>query len=70
MIIMFETIVALATAPIKSALGIIRVSGRDAFVIVSKCSNLDLTKIEKRTLLIGKILDNDKVIDVVVLAVY
>lgn len=70
MIIMFETIVALATAPIKSALGIIRVSGRDAFVIVSKCSNVDLTKIEKRTLLIGKILDNDKVIDEVVLAVY
>ena len=67
---MFETIVALATAPIKSALGIIRVSGRDAFVIVSKCSNVDLTKIEKRTLLIGKILDNDKVIDEVVLAVY
>lgn len=67
---MFETIVALATAPIKSALGIIRVSGRDAFDIVLKCSNLDLTKINKRTLLIGKITDNDKVIDEAVFAIY
>ena len=66
----FETIVALATAPMKSALAIIRVSGDDAFEIVSKCSNKDLTKITKRTLLIGNIVDGDKEIDEVVLAVY
>ena len=34
-----ETIVALATAPMKSALHIIRVSGDDAFDIVSKISS-------------------------------
>ena len=66
----FETIVALATAPLKSALAIIRVSGDDAFEIVSKCSNKDLTKITKRTLSVGKIIDGDKEIDEVVLAVY
>ena len=66
----FETIVALATAPMKSALAIIRVSGDDTFEIVSKCSNKDLTKITKRTLLIGNIVDGDKEIDEVVLAVY
>ena len=66
----FETIVALATPPLKSALAIIRVSGDDAFEIVSKCSNKDLTKITKRTLLIGNIVDGDKEIDEVVLAIY
>ena len=65
-----ETIIALATPPMKSALAIIRVSGDDAFEIVSKCSNQDLTKIDKRTLLIANILDGDKEIDEVVLAVY
>ena len=65
-----ETIVALATPPMKSALAIIRVSGDDAFEIVSKCSNKDLTQITKRTLLIANIIDNGKEIDEVVLAVY
>lgn len=66
----FETIVALATPPMKSALAVIRVSGDDAFEIVSKCANKDLTKIDKRTLLIGSIIDGDKEIDEVVFAVY
>ena len=65
-----ETIVALATPPMKSALAIIRVSGDNAFEIVSKCANKDLTKIDKRTLLIGNIIDGDKEIDEVVFAVY
>ena len=66
----FETIVALATPPMKSALAIIRVSGDDAFEIVSKCFSKDITKIDKRTLLVGSIVDSDKEIDEVVLAVY
>lgn len=65
-----ETIVALATAPIKSALAIIRVSGDDAFDIVSKCFSKDIRDIKERTLLFGNIVDNDKVIDEVVLAIY
>ena len=65
-----ETIVALATAPLKSALAIIRVSGDDSFKIVSKCFSKDITDIQERTLLFGNIVDGDKVIDEVVLAIY
>ena len=65
-----ETIVALATAPLKSALAIIRVSGDDAFKIVSKCFSKDITNIKERTLLFGNIVNEDKVIDEVVLAIY
>ena len=54
----------------KSALAIIRVSGQDCFAIVSKVFSKDITKIDKRTLLVGKIIDNDKIIDDVVVAVY
>ena len=65
-----ETIVALATPPMKSALAIIRVSGDDAFKIVSKCFSKDITIITERTLMFGNIVDNDKVVDEVVLAIY
>ena len=67
---MLETIVALATAPMKSALHIIRVSGKDAFDIVSKCFSKDIRDIKERTLLVGKILDENKTVDEVVLAIY
>jgi tRNA modification GTPase len=67
---MFETIVALATAPLKSALHIIRVSGDDCFDVVSKCFSKDIRDIKERTLLVGHIVDNDKIIDEVVLAIY
>ena len=65
-----ETIAALATAPMKSALAIIRVSGDDAFKIVSKIFSKDITDIKERTLLFGNIKDEDKIIDEVVLAIY
>ncbi len=65
-----ETIVALATPPMKSALAIIRVSGDDAFKIVSKCFSKDITTITERTLMFGNIVDKDKVVDEVVLAIY
>ena len=65
-----ETIVALATAPLKSALAIIRVSGDDAFKFVSKCFSKDITDIQERTLLFGNIIDDKKVVDEVVLAIY
>ena len=55
---MFETIVALATPPIKSALGIIRLSGDDCFKVVSKVFSKDLTKTNKREIVFGYILDN------------
>lgn len=66
---MFETIVALATAPIKSALAIVRLSGDDVFDVVSKCFSKDLRKIEEKTILYGSIIDeNEKIDDVVLLA--
>lgn len=65
-----KTIVALATAPLRSALAIIRVSGDDAFMIVSKCFSNDITDIKERTLLHGNIVDDKRVVDEVVLAIY
>ena len=67
---MFETIVALATPPLKSALAIIRVSGDDCFDVVSKCFSKDIRGINERTLLVGEILNDKEVIDQVVMAVY
>ena len=67
---MFETIVALATAPIKSALGIVRLSGDDVFGVVGKCFNKDLRNIKERTILYGSIIDNNEKIDDVVLLAY
>ena len=66
---MFETIVALATAPIKSALSIIRLSGDDVFDVVSKCFSKDLRNIKEKTILFGSIIsDNEKIDEVVLLA--
>ena len=65
-----ETIVALATAPMKSALHIIRVSGDDAFNIVSHISSKEVKCLNKRKLMVSKIMDGDRHIDDVVLAVY
>ena len=67
---MFETIVALATPPMKSALAVVRLSGDDCFEVVSKCFSKSITKIDKRTLLVGSILDGEKKIDDVVLCAY
>ena len=67
---MFETIVALATAPIKSALSIIRLSGDDVFDVVSKCFSKDLRDIKEKTILFGSIVSDNKKIDEVVLLAY
>ena len=67
---MFETIVALATPPLKSALGIVRLSGDDVFDVISKCFSKDLRDIKEKTILYGHIIDNDEKIDDVVLLAY
>lgn len=67
---MFETIVALATPKLKSALAIIRLSGDDCFDVVSKVFSKDLTKNKKRDIHFGYIKDNGKEIDQVVLLTY
>ncbi len=67
---MLDTIVALATAPAKSALAIIRVSGDDAFSMVSNIFNKDITQSRERKIVYGKILDHEEAIDEVVVLVY
>ena len=67
---MYETIVALATAPMKSALSIVRLSGDDVFDVVSKCFSKDLRDIKERTILYGSILNEGEKIDEVVLLAY
>ena len=67
---MFETIVALATAPIKSALGIVRLSGDDVFEVVGKCFSKDLRDIKERKILYGSIINEQEKIDDVVLLAY
>lgn len=67
---MFETIVALASAPLKSALGIIRLSGNDCFDVVSKVFSKPLTNLKNKEVHFGYIVDGEKQIDQVVLLSY
>ena len=67
---MFETIVALATPPTKSALAIIRLSGEDCFQIVNKIFTKDISKTTNREIFYGKIIDEKTTIDEVVLLAY
>ena len=67
---MFETIVALATSPIKSALGIVRLSGDDVFEVVSKCCSKDLRGIKEKTILYASIINGTEKIDDVILLAY
>ena len=67
---MFETIVALATPPAKSALAIIRISGDDCFKVVSKVFTKDLTQVKTKGIHYGFIKDGEKKIDQVVLLAY
>ena len=67
---MFETIVALATPPIKSALGIIRLSGENCFDVVSKVFSKNIKDTIKRDIKYGFIVDDGKEIDQVVLLTY
>ena len=67
---MFETIVALATPPIKSALGIIRLSGDDVFEVVSKCFSKNLRNISQKTITFGSIFNEKEKIDDVILLAY
>lgn len=67
---MIDTIVALATPPIKSALAVIRVSGDKTLELISKVFSKDISKITKRDIFYGNIVDKEVVIDEVVLLAY
>jgi tRNA modification GTPase len=66
-----DTIVALATPPGVGALGVIRLSGRDAITIVNDLfPSKDLTQQSSHTLHIGFLKSSERVIDEVVVALY
>lgn len=67
---MFDTIVALATAPMKSAIAIIRVSGEDCYNIVSQVFTIDLRDLKKRDIHYGYIKDGEQTIDEVMVINY
>lgn len=67
---MFEPIIALATAPTKSALAIVRMSGDECFDIVSKMFSTRLDKKKNKDIHFGFIKDGEKKIDQVIVLSY
>ena len=67
---MFETIVALATPPMRSALAIVRLSGDNCFDIVSNFFSKNLRDIKNNSIIHGFIKDDCEIVDEVVLLVY
>ena len=66
-----ETICATATAQGVGALGIIRVSGKDAFSIVDQVfKGKDLTKVDSHTVNYGFIVKGQEIIDEVMVSVF
>ncbi|OQC10979.1 MAG: tRNA modification GTPase MnmE [Tenericutes bacterium ADurb.Bin087] len=63
---MLDTIVALATPPMMGALAIIRLSGPEAFNIVTKSFTKDLTKLNKNAMVYGKLFDDEELVDEVI----
>lgn len=69
-----DTIAAIATAMTNSGIGIIRISGEEAFLVIdkiyrSKNSNKKLSKVESHTVHYGYIMDGDELIDEVMVLV-
>ena len=58
-----DTIVALATAPMESAIGLIRISGKKAFSIIGQIFNKKINTTLAKNISFGKIIDGDKAID-------
>lgn len=65
-----NTIVALATPPLVSALAMIRVSGEEAFELTDKLFSKKVSSIEKRSTFVGDLSYNGEMIDNVVLIAY
>ncbi len=71
-----DTIVALATPAGVGAIGVIRLSGKDAFNVLSKLlftksgKPIDLNKKKSHTLHFGVIMDHDEVLDEVLVSVF
>lgn len=58
-----DTIVALATAPMESAIGLIRISGKKAFPIIEQIFNKKINRALTKSISYGKIVDETKTVD-------
>lgn len=67
---MKNTIAAIATAPMESALAILRVSGPEAFDVVNAISSVDLSKAMGNTIVHGTILDQGEAVDDVLFLIF
>ena len=67
---MFETIVALATPPMRSALAIVRLSGDNCFDVASKIFSKKLNDVKNNSIIHGYIKDNSQIVDEVILLAY
>lgn len=65
-----DTIVALSTVPLQSALAIIRISGKNAFAVIQKIFSKKVTIETKNAIIHGYIVDGEQKIDDVLLFVY
>ena len=64
-----DVIVALATAPMESAIGVIRVSGEDSFNLLNKIFSKKIN-VEPHKAYFGNIVDNDEIIDEVIITTF
>ncbi|MBR3243881.1 MAG: tRNA uridine-5-carboxymethylaminomethyl(34) synthesis GTPase MnmE [Parasporobacterium sp.] len=68
-----ETIAAIATAMNNSGIGIIRISGDDAFAIIKKIfkpyRNKNIDEVSSHTVHYGTIVDNDRIVDEVLVLI-
>jgi len=65
-----DTIVALSTPRLTSALAVIRMSGEDAFNILEKVFDKKIPSFEKRIILVGNIIDKEETVDNVVVSLF
>ena len=65
-----KTIVAISTAPMTSAIGIVRISGDRAFEITEKVFSKPLSNVDGYRVVYGKIYDGKKVLDTVLATVF
>ena len=65
-----DTIVALATPPIKSALAIIRMSGSQSWSIFQRMFSKPVQRVDAKTILTGWVVDGKQKVDQVVALVY
>ena len=64
-----DVIIALATAPMESAIAVIRVSGEDCFNLLNKIFNKKIN-VEGHKAYFGNIIDNNEIIDEVIVSTF